>query len=466
MNSTITDKIWSFHEITKDDEGRSLLYIDRHYTHEVTSPVAFSDMKIKGYKVRRPDLTLAVMDHNVPTNSKEMPIMEPLSKEQMDALWENSRLFNIPLLDFYSPYQGIIHVIGPELGLTIPMATIAAGDSHTSTHGALGALAFGIGTSEVEHVFVTQTLWLKKPKQFKIKIDGKLRKGVTSKDIALYLISRIGTGGAIGHIIEYTGTAIDDMEVEGRMTLCNMSIEAGARTAIIAPDNKVYEYIKGRPFAPKGDEFEEAVKVWNTLKSDPKAKYDKEMQLDVSNLKPMVTWGTNPSMAVQVDGYVPYPEEFEDKATREEAEKALKYMGLKPGTRIQDIKVDVVFIGSCTNSRISDLIEAANVVKGKKVKPGVKALVVPGSEWVRRQAERLGIHKIFIDAGFEWRHSGCSMCIAMNGDALLPGQRSASTSNRNFENRQGVGGRTHLVSPAMAAAAAIYGHFVDVSEVN
>ncbi len=466
MNSTITDKIWSIHEVTKDDNGRSLLYIDRHYTHEVTSPVAFSDMKVKGYKVRRPDLTLAVMDHNVPTNSKETPTMEPLSMKEMDALWENSRLFNIPLLDFYSPYQGIIHVIGPELGLTIPMATIAAGDSHTSTHGALGALAFGIGTSEVEHVFVTQTLWLKKPKQFRIKIDGKLRRGVTSKDIALYLISKIGTGGAIGHIIEYTGTAIDDLEVEGRMTLCNMSIEAGARTAIIAPDSKVYDYVKGRPFAPKGEEYEEAVKAWNSLKSDPNAKYDKEMQLDVSNLKPMVTWGTNPSMATQIDGYVPYPEEFEDKVKREEVEKALNYMGLKPGTKIQDINVDVVFIGSCTNSRISDLIEAANVVKGKKVKAGVKAIVVPGSEWVKRQAERIGIHRTFIEAGFEWRHSGCSMCIAMNGDALLPGQRSASTSNRNFENRQGVGGRTHLVSPSMAAAAAVYGHFVDVSEVN
>ncbi|MEM0123331.1 MAG: 3-isopropylmalate dehydratase large subunit [Conexivisphaerales archaeon] len=466
MNGTIIDKIWNFHQVAEDEDGRSLLYIDRHYTHEVTSPVAFSDMKAKGYSVRRPDLTLAVMDHNVPTNSKERPTMEPLSKKEMDAMWENSRFFNVPLLDFYSPYQGIIHVIGPELGLTIPMVTVAAGDSHTSTHGALGALSFGIGTSEVEHVFVTQTLWLKKPRQFRVKMDGKLRHGVTAKDLALYLISEIGTGGALGHIIEYDGTTIADLDVEGRMTLCNMSIEAGARTSIIAPDQKVYEYVKGRPFAPKGEEFDEAVKEWDKLKTEPGAKYDKEIKFDVSGLKPMVTWGTNPSMASQINGYVPSPEEFNDKSKREEVEKSLAYMGLKPGTKIEDINVDVVFIGSCTNARLTDLTEAARVLKGKKVKEGVRAIAVPGSEWVKRQAERMGIHNVFIEAGFEWRHAGCSMCIAMNGDALLPGQHAASTSNRNFENRQGVGGRTHLVSPSMAAAAAIYGHFVDVSEMN
>ncbi|MCL4343446.1 MAG: 3-isopropylmalate dehydratase large subunit [Thaumarchaeota archaeon] len=466
MSSTIVDKIWNFHQVTTDEDGRSLIYIDRHYTHEVTSPVAFSDMKARGYSVRRPDLTLAVMDHNVPTNSKERPTMEPLSKKEMDALWENSRFFNVPLLDFYSPYQGIIHVIGPELGLTIPMATVAAGDSHTSTHGALGALSFGIGTSEVEHVFVTQTLWLKKPRQFRVRMDGELRNGVTAKDLALYLITKIGTGGALGHIIEYDGTTIANLDVEGRMTLCNMSIEAGARSAIIAPDQKVYDYVKGRPFAPKGEEFDMAVQEWDKLKTDPGAKYDKEIKFDVSGLKPMVTWGTNPSMASEINGYVPNPEEFSDKNKREEVEKALTYMGLKPGTKIEDINVDVVFIGSCTNARLNDLVEAAKILRGKKVKEGVRAIAVPGSEWVKRQAERMGIHDIFMEAGFEWRHAGCSMCIAMNGDSLRPGQHGASTSNRNFENRQGVGGRTHLVSPSMAAAAAIYGHFVDVSEMN
>jgi len=466
MSKSIIEKIWDYHEVTRDEDGRSLIYIDRHYTHEVTSPVAFSDMMARGYKVRRPDLTLAIMDHNVPTNSKEMPNMEPLSEKQMQALLDHSKFFNVPLLDFYSPYQGIIHVVGPELGLTIPMTTIAAGDSHTSTHGALGALAFGIGTSEVEHVFVTQTLWLRKPKQFLVKMNGKLKRNVTAKDLALYLISKIGTGGALGHIIEYRGTTISDLDVEGRMTLCNMSIEAGARTAIIAPDQKVYDYVKGRPFAPKGEEFDEAIKVWNSLKSDANAKYDKELEIDVSGLKPMVTWGTNPSMATEIDGYVPDPEMFKDKIKKEETEKALKYMGLKPGTKIKDINVDVVFIGSCTNARLSDLVEAARVIDGKRVKSGIKAIAVPGSEWVKRQAERMGIHKVFINAGFEWRHSGCSMCIAMNGDALRPGQRGASTSNRNFENRQGVGGRTHLVSPSMAAAAAIYGHFEDVSEME
>ncbi len=463
MGKTITDKIWEMHEVARDEDGRSLIYIDRHLTHEVTSPVAFSDMKAKGYTVRRPDLTLAVMDHNVPTDSKENPSMDELSKAQMDALWNNSRTFNVPLLDFYSPYQGIIHVIGPELGFTLPMATIAAGDSHTSTHGAFGALAFGIGTSEVEHVLVTQTLWLRRPKQMKVVFEGRLRKGVDAKDLALFLISQIGTGGGIGHIIEYQGPVIDSMEMDERMTLCNISIEAGARTAIINPDDRTFNYVKGRPLAPKGEEFDEAVRMWRGIRSDSDAKYDKELRFNVSDLKPMVTWGTNPSMAAPVDGHVPYPEEVKDSRQREEVERALKYMGLSPGTRITDIKVDVVFIGSCTNSRLSDLIKAAEIIKGKHVAPGVKAIAVPGSEWVRRQAERLGLHRVFIDAGFEWRHSGCSMCIAMNSDRLRPGERSASTSNRNFENRQGPGGRTHLVSPAMAAAAAIHGRFVDIT---
>ena len=465
MPYTIIDKIWETHEIAKEDE-MSLLYIDRHLTHEVTSPVAFSDMRKKGYKVRRPDLSLAVMDHNVPTDSKVNPTIDELSKKQMDALWENSKTFNVPLLDFYSPYQGIIHVVGPELGFSLPGLTIAAGDSHTSTHGALGSLAFGIGTSEVEHVFVTQTLWIKKPKQFRIKINGKINKGVSAKDVALYIIGKIGTGGAIGHIIEYSGDAVSDMEVEGRMTLCNMSIEAGARTAIVAPDEKTFSYVKGTPLAPKGSEWEEAVKYWKSLKSDPNAKYDKELEIDAGSIKPMVTWGTNPSMVIPVDGEVPYPSDVKEENLRAEYERALKYMGLNPGQKITDVNVDYVFIGSCTNARLSDLIEAAMVVKNKKVSRNVKALVVPGSEWVKRTAERLGLHRIFIEAGFEWRHSGCSMCIAMNSDRLPPGKRSASTSNRNFENRQGPGGRTHLVSPAMAAAAAVYGHFVDVRNVE
>jgi len=465
MPYTIIDKIWETHEIAKEDE-MSLLYIDRHLTHEVTSPVAFSDMRKKGYKVRRPDLSLAVMDHNVPTDSKVNPTIDELSKQQMDALWENSKTFNVPLLDFYSPYQGIIHVVGPELGFSLPGLTIAAGDSHTSTHGALGSLAFGIGTSEVEHVFVTQTLWIKKPKQFRIKINGKINKGVSAKDVALYIIGKIGTGGAIGHIIEYSGDAVSDMEVEGRMTLCNMSIEAGARTAIAAPDEKTFSYVKGTPLAPKGSEWEEAVKYWKSLKSDPNAKYDKELEIDAGSIKPMVTWGTNPSMVIPVDGEVPYPSDVKEENLRAEYERALKYMGLNPGQKITDVNVDYVFIGSCTNARLSDLIEAAMVVKNKKVSRNVKALVVPGSEWVKRTAERLGLHRIFIEAGFEWRHSGCSMCIAMNSDRLPPGKRSASTSNRNFENRQGPGGRTHLVSPAMAAAAAVYGHFVDVRNVE
>jgi len=465
MPYTIIDKIWETHEIAKEDE-MSLLYIDRHLTHEVTSPVAFSDMRKKGYKVRRPDLSLAVMDHNVPTDSKVNPTIDELSKKQMDALWENSKTFSVPLLDFYSPYQGIIHVVGPELGFSLPGLTIAAGDSHTSTHGALGSLAFGIGTSEVEHVFVTQTLWIKKPKQFRIKINGKINKGVSAKDVALYIIGKIGTGGAIGHIIEYSGDAVSDMEVEGRMTLCNMSIEAGARTAIVAPDEKTFSYVKGTPLAPKGSEWEEAVKYWKSLKSDPNAKYEKEIEIDAGSIKPMVTWGTNPSMVIPVDGEVPYPSDVKEENLRAEYERALKYMGLNPGQKITDVNVDYVFIGSCTNARLSDLIEAAMVVKNKKVSRNVKALVVPGSEWVKRTAERLGLHRIFIEAGFEWRHSGCSMCIAMNSDRLPPGKRSASTSNRNFENRQGPGGRTHLVSPAMAAAAAVYGHFVDVRNVE
>lgn len=463
MATTIIEKIWKEHELAVDDDGRSLIYIDRHLTHEVTSPVAFEDLRIRGRKLRRPDLTVAVMDHNVPTGPREEPIRDELSYKQMQALYKNSEDFGTMLLDYYSPFQGIIHIIGPELGLTLPGMTLAAGDSHTSTHGALGALAFGIGTSEVEHVFATQTLWLKKPKTMEIKVSGSFGRGVYSKDLALFLIGQLGTGGGIGHILEYTGETIRSMTPDERMTLCNLSTEAGARSSIISPDDKIFNYVRGRAFAPEEDDFNEAVEYWKTLASDPNATYDKSYSFDVSGLKPMVTWGTNPSMVVPVTGSIPSPDQFE-ASRRPSIEAALKYMGLTPGQVITDIKVDRVFIGSCTNSRLSDLTIAARVVKGRKVSKSVRAMVVPGSQYVKRNAERKGLHSIFLEAGFEWRNAGCSMCIGMNEDQLLPSERAASTTNRNFENRQGPGGRTHLVSPAMAAAAAVEGHFVDITQ--
>jgi 3-isopropylmalate/(R)-2-methylmalate dehydratase large subunit len=466
MGRTVFEKIWENHVVAEREDGETLLYIDRHLTHEVTSPVAFEELRSKSRRVRRPDLTFAVMDHNVPTTERSLPVTDELSSAQMAELARNAAEFGITLLDYHSPWQGIVHVIGPELGLTLPGITLVCGDSHTSTHGALGALAFGIGTSEGEHVFATQTIWLKKPKKMEIRLEGELQRGVSAKDVILHVIRHLGTGGMIGHVVEFTGEATRRLSVEARMTLCNMSIEGGARTAIIEPDEKVIRYIRGAPYAPDGDEWEEAVKYWSSLRTDPSAVYDARFVFDVSRIEPQVSWGTNPAMTVGVTEQVPSPEDYEDRTQRTLVERALRYMGLRPGTRITEIPIDVVFIGSCTNARLSDLIEAARIVKGRRVKQGVRAMVVPGSMLVKRRAERIGLHRIFIEAGFEWRYPGCSMCIAMNPDRLRPCERCASTSNRNFENRQGPGGRTHLVSPAMAAAAALEGKFVDVREIE
>ncbi|MCS7126819.1 MAG: 3-isopropylmalate dehydratase large subunit [Thaumarchaeota archaeon] len=462
MAKTVFSKIWLEHVIAERDDGTSLIYIDRHYTHEVTSPVAFENLRSAGRRVRRPDLTFAVMDHNVPTHDRTLPVTDEMSAAQMEALKRNAREFGIALFDYFSPFQGIVHVIMPELGLTLPGLTIACGDSHTSTHGAFGAAAFGIGTSEGEHVFATQTLWIKRPKEMLVEVRGELDEGVTSKDVILKLIGEIGTGGGIGHVMEFAGETVERMGIDDRMTLCNMSIEGGARTAIIAPDEKVFRFVEGRPFAPEGEDLEEAFRFWSTLRSDAGARYDKTVRLDVDGLEPQVTWGTNPAQVAGVTDEVPSPEEFEDPAKRAAAERALKYMGLRPGQRIRDVPVDVVFIGSCTNARLSDLVQVARLVKGRKVADGVKAVVVPGSMLTKRWAERLGVHRALIEAGFEWRNSGCSYCIAMApGDYVEPGKRCASTSNRNFENRQGPGARTHLVSPLTAAATAIEGRFAD-----
>ena len=465
MGRTIFEKIWDLHLIAREGD-RDLIYIDRHYVHEVTSPVAFERLRISGRRVRRPDLTVAVMDHNVPTHDRALPVSDRLSLEQMEILRSNAYEHGIMLLDYYSPYQGIVHVIGPELGLTLPGMTIACGDSHTATHGALGALAFGVGTSEVEHILATQTLWLKKPRTMEVRLVGRTGQGVMSKDVVLAMIGSIGAGGAIGHVIEYRGEYIDSINVEERMTLTNMSIEAGARSAIISPDDKTIDYLRNRPFSPKGVDWDEAAKFWRSLATDPSAGFDKVFKMDVSSIEPQVTWGTTPAMVSSVNSTIPDPGDYEDRSVRASVERALKYMGLRPGMRITDIEVDRVFIGSCTNARLYDLIQAARVVSGKRVKSGVRAMVVPGSQLVKRNAERLGLHRIFIEAGFEWRNSGCSLCIGMNEDRLSPGERCASTSNRNFENRQGPGGRTHLVSPMMAAAAAIEGRFVDVRELE
>ncbi len=466
MAKTITEKIWDSHVISQREDGSSLIYIDRHFTHEVTSPVAFESLRNSGRKVRRPDLTFGFVDHNVPTGDRSKEIENQLSRMQIELIRKNASEFGFTLFDYMSELQGIVHVSAPELGLTLPGITVACGDSHTSTHGALGALAFGIGTSEGEHLFATQCLWLKKPKEMKVEMRGSFQRYVSAKDASLYMIGRIGAGGAIGYIVEFAGEAVYRMNVEERMTLTNMAIEAGARTAIISPDEKVFSYLKGRMYSPKGEQWDEALSSWTKLPSDQGATYDRILELDVRVVEPQVTWGTNPSMVAPVTGYVPDPLKIENEQERKAVERALKYMGLKPGTRITEIKVDRVFIGSCTNGRISDLIEAARFLAGRKVAEGVSAMVVPGSMSVKRQAEALGLDRIFIKAGFEWRNSGCSMCIAMNGDTLLPGERCASTSNRNFENRQGVGGRTHLVSPIMAAAAAVEGHFVDVREYD
>ncbi|WZO97654.1 3-isopropylmalate dehydratase large subunit [Isosphaeraceae bacterium EP7] len=462
MPETLFQKVWNRHVVKATDEA-TLLYIDRHLIHEVTSPQAFDGLRLANRKVRRPDLTFATLDHNVPTED-QLNIREPNSRKQVEALRSNAREFGLTLYDMGSGRQGIVHVIGPELGLTLPGTTIVCGDSHTSTHGAFGALAFGIGTSEVEHVLATQTLWQgRRPKSLGVEVTGKLPASLEPKDIILAIIRAIGTGGATGHVIEYYGPAITALSMEGRLTICNMSIEAGARAGMIAPDETTLDYItKGdRPFSPKGRDLDIALADWKSLTTDDPEAFDRHITLDASTLVPQVTWGTNPAMTVDVTGNVPDPSEV-PFSSREDAERALAYMGLKAGTPIRDIPVDVVFIGSCTNGRIEDLRVAANVFRGRKVAESVRALIVPGSEQVRSQAEAEGLDRIFIDAGAEWRQAGCSMCLAMNPDKLTDGQRSASTSNRNFEGRQGPGGRTHLVSPAMAAAAAVAGKFVDV----
>jgi 3-isopropylmalate/(R)-2-methylmalate dehydratase large subunit len=464
---TLYEKIWDAHVVHEEPGQPSLIYIDRHLVHEGTSPQAFSGLKAAGRKVRRPELTFAVMDHSVSTKNRLLPVADPDAAAQFDALARNCQECGINLFDMNSRNQGIVHVIGPELGITLPGTTIVCGDSHTSTHGALGALAFGIGTSEVEHVLATQCLSQFKSKTLKIDVQGERPRGVTAKDIILAIIGKIGIGGGNGHVAEYTGEAVRGLSMEGRMTMCNMSIEAGARAGMVAPDETTFAYVEGRPFAPQGKDFQVAVDYWKSLASDPGAKYDKTVVLNAQDLAPMVTWGTNPGMVTQVTGRVPDPSSFQDSVDRKAAENALAYMGLAPGTRMEDISLDRVFIGSCTNSRLEDIRAAARVVAGKHVAKSLKqALVVPGSRGVKAQAEKEGLDKIFRDAGFEWRDSGCSMCIAMNDDVLLPGERSASTSNRNFEGRQGKGSRTHLVSPAMAAAAAIEGHFVDIRNWN
>jgi 3-isopropylmalate/(R)-2-methylmalate dehydratase large subunit len=461
---TLFEKLWDAHVVREAPGEPTLLYIDLHLVHEVTSPQAFEGLRLTGRSVRRPDLTIATMDHNTPTWPLSMPVTDPIAKEQLDALERNCKEFGVRLEDRFSPLQGIVHVIGPELGLTQPGLTIVCGDSHTSTHGAFGALAFGIGTSEVEHVLATQTLPQRKPKSMQVRVEGELPVGVTAKDIVLGIIGRIGIGGGVGHVIEYTGSAIRALSMEGRMTVCNMSIEGGARAGMIAPDDTTFAYLEGRPHAPKGSAWEQALDSWRELRTDPGAAYDRVVDIDPATLVPHVTWGTNPGMVAPVTGQIPDPATLRSDDDRRSLEQALTYMGLRPRTPIQDIQLDRVFIGSCTNARIEDLRAAADVVRGRRVHPRVRAMVVPGSHQVKVAAESEGLDRVFTDAGFEWREAGCSMCLGMNPDILEPGERCASTSNRNFEGRQGKGGRTHLVSPPMAAAAAVAGHFVDIRE--
>ena len=464
---TLYEKIWDAHLVHEEPGKPSLIYIDRHLIHEGTSPQAFAGIKAAGRRVRRPELTFAVMDHSVSTKNRDLPVLDPDAAGQFAALARNCEEFGVNLFDMHSQNQGIVHIIGPELGITQPGFTIVCGDSHTSTHGAFGALAFGIGTSEIEHVLATQCLSQFKSKTAKVEISGKRPKGVTAKDLILAVIGKIGIAGGNGHVFEYTGEAVRGLSMEGRMTMCNMSIEGGARAGMVAPDETTFAYMEGRPFVPRGKEFQAAVDYWKSLCTDPAAKYDATITLRAEELAPMVTWGTNPGMVTQIDSRVPSPDSFKDSVDRQAAERALEYMALKPGTPIEDIPVDRVFIGSCTNSRIEDLRAAAKVIAGKHIAKSLKqALVVPGSRRVKAAAEQEGLDKIFRDAGFEWRDAGCSMCIGMNDDVLPAGERSASTSNRNFEGRQGKGSRTHLVSPMMAAAAAIEGHFVDIRKWN
>jgi 3-isopropylmalate/(R)-2-methylmalate dehydratase large subunit len=464
MGRTLFEKVWDAHVVREEPGEPPLLYVDLHLVHEVTSPQAFEGLRLAGRPVRRPELTVATMDHNVPTTGG--PVRDELARAQLDALRRNCAEFGVELHATGSGSEGIVHVIGPELGLTQPGRTIVCGDSHTSTHGAFGALAFGIGTSEVEHVLATQTLTQQRPRTMLVEFVGSLPRGLTPKDVILGAIGQLGVSGGVGHVVEYAGEVIREFSMEGRMTVCNMSIEWGARAGMVAPDDTTFGYLEGRPRAPEGDDWEQAVEQWRALASDPDATFDKHVVVDVAELAPQVTWGTNPGMVVPVTGSVPDPAEFEDPDDRASAERALAYMGLRPGTAIEDIRIDRVFLGSCTNSRIEDLRAAAGIVEGKHVAEGVVALAVPGSAKVRAQAEAEGLDKVLIDAGFEWRRAGCSMCIGMNPDILAPGERCASTSNRNFEGRQGRAGRTHLVSPAMAAAAALYGHFVDVRTLD
>ena len=459
---TLFDKIWNAHVVHAQDDGTTILYIDRHLVHEVTSPQAFEGLRLSGRTVRAPKATLAVPDHNVPTEGRARGIADAESKLQVDTLMNNAAEFGVTCFGMDDKRQGIVHVIGPEQGFTLPGTTIVCGDSHTSTHGAFGALAFGIGTSEVEHVLATQTLLQKPAKNMRISVNGLLGTGVTAKDVVLAIIGAIGTAGGTGYVLEFAGSTIESLSVEGRMTVCNMAIEAGARAGLIAPDEKTFSYLKGRPLAPKGALWDQAVAYWKTLRSDPDAVFDREVTLDAADIAPHVTWGTSPQDVLPITGKIPNPSDFNDPGQQKAVARSLEYMGLTPGTPLNNIPINTVFIGSCTNSRIEDLRAAASIAKGRHVKTGVRAMVVPGSGLVKEQAESEGLDKIFRDAGFDWREPGCSMCLAMNADRLEPGERCASTSNRNFEGRQGRGGRTHLVSPIMAAAAAINGHLTDV----
>ncbi|MFT8664492.1 3-isopropylmalate dehydratase large subunit [Acetobacter orientalis] len=462
---TLFDKIWDHHVVETLPDGTSILYIDRHLVHEVTSPQAFEGLRLAGRRLRHPEMTVAVVDHNVPTSDRSQPIEEPESRNQIETLERNVKEFGVPYFPLLSANQGIVHVVGPEQGISLPGMTIVCGDSHTSTHGAMGALAFGIGTSEVEHVMATQTILQRPAKNMRVTVEGTPGAGVSAKDIMLAIIGHIGTAGGTGHVIEFAGSAIRGLDMAGRMTLCNMSIEAGARAGLVAPDDTTFDYIKGRPFAPKGAAFDEAVAYWRTLSTDDGAHFDKEVSLRAEDIAPSLTWGTSPETVLAITDTVPDPVEEADDAKRAQMVRMLEYMGLEAGQKIAGTPVDVVFIGSCTNSRIEDLRAAAQVAAGRKVAEGVRAMIVPGSGLVKRQAEEEGLDQIFLDAGFEWREAGCSMCLGMNPDRLTPGQRCASTSNRNFEGRQGPGGRTHLLSPAMAAAAAVTGCLTDVREL-
>ena len=462
MGKTLFEKIWDRHLVASIDESTNLVFIDLHLVHEVTSPQAFDSLRLAGRKVKHPEMTLATVDHGVPTSNRTLGIKDPLSKIQIEALENNCEEFGVTLFGINDPRQGIVHVIGPEQGITQPGMTIVCGDSHTATHGAFGALAFGIGTSEVEHVLATQTLAMEKPKTMKVEVVGDVSEGVGPKDIILGIIRKIGTGGGAGHVIEYAGDVVKNMSMENRMTICNMSIEGGARAGMIAPDEVTFNYLNHKNYAPKGSDWDDAIAEWGNLYSDEDAVFDKIVTINADELEPSISWGTNPSQVIFVNDTIPHPNDFDEESEKEAASRALEYMDLKPGEKISEIQLDRVFIGSCTNGRIEDLREAAEVVKGKKVSEKIGAMIVPGSTLVKKQAEEEGLDKVFIEAGFDWREAGCSMCLGMNPDILSPGERCASTSNRNYEGRQGAGGRTHLVSPKMAAAAALHGKFVDI----